>query len=177
MPKPAKLQKHIVINIVVLAVGVVIGLAFKKTQTPAARAAECETSASLVTDPAAARLGAPIFKEPGTIYSSKDGLILVRWNDVNGATTYQVRVWDEQGAQLKNFTTKRSFTFLKNLPVDPATKETPYWVMVTPLDDQQTRGQDSERKEVAMLPLRNLDPPTIKSIQTEAEELPKTETK
>jgi hypothetical protein len=133
-------------------------------------ATEC---ASVAAEPKDEILGAPIFRHPGVITSSKDGLILVRWNDVKGASDYMVRVWDSSGKEVKSFETNRSFTFLKNLQVDPKQKETPYWVVVTPRGGTPpVHGKESERKQVAMLPLRNLDPPTIKSIQTEMEEQP-----
>jgi hypothetical protein len=174
MAKSQSSRKHIFINIGVLFCGVLIGFALSFTRpehgqmlTPTA---DCS---SVAAEPSEEILGAPVFKHPGVITSSKDGLILVRWDDVKGAHKYHVRVWDEAGKEVKNFDTSRTFTFLKNLPVDPKQKETPYWVMVTSLGEHDTiRGKDSERKQIAMLPLRNLDPPTIKSIHTEQEEQP-----
>ncbi len=180
MPKSMSLGKQNWIYIVVLFVGVAIGalLPVSRAKFPAALNMTSTTPAStdcasVATEPSNEILGAPRFREAGTIQSSVDGLILVRWNDVKGAKAYNVRVWNEEGQEIKNFQAPRTFTFLKNLAVDPKQKETPYFVVVTPLGDENIRGKDSEKKMVAMLPLRNLEPPTIKSIQTEAEEQPK----
>lgn len=175
MPKLVSPGKQNWIYIVVLFVGVAIGavLPFKSKTSTALSATPSADCASVAVEPNQDILGAPVFREAGTIQSSVDGLILVRWSEVNGAKAYNVRVWNEEGKELKNFQAPRTFTFLKNLAVDPKQKETPYYVTVTPLGESGLRGKDSEKKMVAMLPLRNLQPPTIKSIQTEAEEQPK----
>jgi len=164
------------IYIGVLVAGVLIGVLLPFGPTKVVNnanpfpAADCS---SMAAEPTNEVLGSPRFREAGTIQSSADGLILVRWSDVKGAKSYNVRVWNEEGKEIKNFQAPRSFTFLKNLPVDPRQKETPYTVVVTPIGDTpEMRGKDSERKLVAMLPLRQLDPPTIKSIQTEQEQQP-----
>lgn len=180
MPKsPSSNLNHfqIGIYIVVLMIGVGIGAILPlKTKTVEVEVPSPATDcSSFAAEPRAVELlGSPVFRDPGTITSSVDGMILVRWNTVPGAKSYNVRVWNEEGRELKNFLAPKTFTYLKNLPVDPRQKETPYYVVVTPIGDTpDQRGKDSERKQLAMLPLRNLEPPTIKSIQTEKEEQPK----
>lgn len=177
MSKFTSSRHQVWIYIVVLFAGVALGamLPGKVKYIPSLMTAPATDCSSVAHESATLEsLGQPVFREAGTIQSSVDGMILVRWRDVNGAKSYNVRVWNEEGKELKNFNAPKTFTYLKNLPVDPKQKETPYFVVVTPLGDTpDMRGKDSERKMLAMLPLRNLEPPTIKSIQTEQEEQPK----
>ena len=158
-----------------VAIGALLPISRGGSPTPLAGSAPATADcASVAIEPAAEILGAPTFRQKGTIASSVDGLILVRWSDVRGAKSYNVQVWDETGKQIKSFEASKTFTYLKGLPVDPTQKQTPYYVVVTPIGGTPSmRGKVSEKKMVAMLPLRNLAPPTIKSIQTEAEEQPK----
>jgi hypothetical protein len=178
MPKSLKPNKHDLIYIVVLFLGIGIGYTMSRSfdraptslaESPPSTSCVTENS-SMAAEPKEELLTAPEFKETGTIHSSKDGLILVRWSESPGAQGYNVRVWDSGGSEIKNFKAPKTFTFLKNLPVNPKQKETPYFVVVTPIGDGEARGQDSEKKKVAMLPLRNIDAPTIKSIVTEQED-------
>lgn len=177
MPKSSKPNKHDLIYILVLFLGIGIGYSISRAldRGPASLAdsspsTSCTENSSMAAEPKEELLSSPAFKESGTIHSSKDGLILVRWSESPGAQGYNVRVWDSGGAEIKNFKAPKTFTFLKNLPVDPKKKETPYFVVVTPIGEGEARGKDSERKKVAMLPLRNIDAPTIKSIVTEQED-------
>lgn len=206
MPKYAFLNKHIFVYIVILLIGIEIGVwisaqnhsssdssTSSTPQTPSASTATntagstststaCREPAAITTEPQDETLGRPQFIDPGVLKSSVQGWIHVRWRQVTGAKAYNVRVWNQAGVEVKNFMTYRTFSFLKNLEVDPRLKETPYSIIVTPLGENEAKGKASEKKLAAMQPLRNLEPPTIKSIQTQAEgdeveETPATEIK
>lgn len=185
-------HKQVFVYIIILLAGFELGIWFtesRRTNTtstssiaqlgPDGKPLEnCRDPASLTNEPEL--LGSPEFLDAGVLKSQVQGWIHVRWKAVNGAKSYNVRVWDKAGVEVKNFQTHRTFSFLKNLDVDPRLKETPYSVVVTPIGDGEVQGKPSQKKMAAMLPLRNLEPPTIKSIQTEAEgepmeETPKTE--
>lgn len=191
MPKFAKFGKRYFVYIFILLIGIEIGILFSsyrhaKTDSSSILSANSDCSNSgreptaIVNEPKEEILGAPKFKDAGVRRSTVNGWIHVRWHEVKGAKSYNVRVWNEAGVEVKNYDTIRSFAFLKKLEVDPRLKETPYTVVVTPIGEGGVRGKDSDKKRIAMTPLRNLEPPTIKSIQTEVEgdtapETPKTE--
>lgn len=192
MPKFAKFGKHQIVYIVILLIGIEIGILFSSyrhartdsTSISSTAKSDClengRDPAALTAEPQEEILGSPKFKDAGVRRSTVNGWIHVRWHEVKGAKSYNVRVWNEAGVEVKNYDTVRTFAFLKKLEVDPRLKETPYSVIVTPIGEGGVRGKDSAKKMIAMTPLRNLEPPTIKSIQTEAEgesapETPKTE--
>ncbi len=186
MFKYALSHKQFFIYIAILLIGVEIGILFSSTtgsnttstssSTDAAQKDGCRDPAAITGEPREEILGAPEFVDPGVLKSQVQGWIHVRWKPVNGAKSYNVRVWNQAGIEVKNFETFRTFSFLKQLEVDPRLKETPYSVVVTPIGEDKTKGKDSPKKMAAMLPLRNLEPPTIKSIQTEMEGDPQAET-
>ncbi|MGE4133747.1 MAG: hypothetical protein AB7F86_19070 [Bdellovibrionales bacterium] len=139
---------------------------------PKSEATQTTESSSLAVEPKEEILGSPIFKDPGVLKSTVHGWIHVRWKAVNGAKAYEVHVKDYTGKEIRNFTTYRTYTYLKKLPVDPRQDSTLYSVIVTPLGEGEARGKPSDEKAVAMRPLRNLEPPTIKAIHTQKEEDP-----
>ncbi len=184
MFKPLKSHKQIFVYTFILLIGIEIGILFSSwrhsqtSQTSISSNAEdaCRNPAAITAEPQEEVLGAPVFKDGGILRSTVNGWIHVRWKEVKGAKEYNVRVWNEAGVEVKNFDTIRSFSFLKKLEVDPRLKETPYTIVVTPIGEGKVRGKESEKKMAVMTPLRNLEPPTIKSIQTEVEGDPQPET-
>jgi hypothetical protein len=122
---------------------------------------------SLVPPAAEKILEAPTFKHAGALRSDVNGQVYVAWTSSEGAMAYEVNVFDRNGANVKTLTIKRNITSIKGLYVNPREKMTPYKLQVTPIGENDVRGTPSEFKDVAMLPLRNLAPPEIKSITAE----------
>lgn len=178
MLKLSKSHKQIIVYIFILLIGIEIGILFSsyrhaqtsQTSISSTNAEDaCRNPAAVTVEPQEEILGAPVFKDSGTLRSTVNGWIHVRWKEVKGAKEYNVRVWNGAGVEVKNFDTLRSFSFLKKLEVDLRLKETPYTIVVTPIGEGKVRGKESPKKMAVMTPLRNLEPPTIKSIHTEAE--------
>jgi hypothetical protein len=124
-----------------------------------------------VLDPAAANkpvfLGAPKWRHTGAFSSDRNGKVYVTWKESEGAEKYEVKVFDAKGTPIKTFVSERNVAHLEGLAVDPKAPRTLYQVQVTPIGEGAKRGIASEKKDVSMLPMRNLAPPSIKSITTE----------
>lgn len=108
----------------------------------------------------------PEFKDPGVLKSNVDGRVYVRWTKVEAATRYEITVHDASGIEIQKFRTVNTATMIKDLVSDPKLKETQYVIRVRALLAGDAPGKVSEPKTVAMLPLKNLTPPSIKSITT-----------
>lgn len=157
-----------------IACGFLLSLTFinknnRVTQSAAVSVTERQPDSVLpaIAEPAKDFLPAPVFKIQGKLSSDVNGQVYLRYTESTGADQYEIKVADPEGNVAKTFTSKRTVFMVKGLYVDPKNKSTPYKVQVIPIGAGGERGTASEWREVAMLPMRNLAPPTIKSITTE----------
>lgn len=115
----------------------------------------------------AVQLGAPLFRYSGAFKSDINGQVFASWYPSPGAKSYQIQVFDQSSQEVKKFVVRRGLASIQGLKVNPRDKFTPYTMIVTPLGENGETGTPSEPKAIEMLPLRNLAPPSIKSITTE----------
>ncbi len=112
-------------------------------------------------------LQAPGFTHKGAFQNDINGGVYAVWTKSKGAMSYEVKIFDAQEKEVKSFVSESNRTVIKDLYINPKLKATKYKMQVVPLGENGERGEPSNFKEIAMLPMRNLAPPTIKSITTE----------
>lgn len=130
---------------------------------PAAPPLETQTTQAASVD---TRLPAPQFVKSGTIRSLRSGGVAVQWGQVPGAKEYQVTVFKNDGGMDRQFRLFGNKSLLKNLPINLKQRETFYKVQIEAVDETGNLGRPSELKDIAVIPMRILAPPSIKSITT-----------
>lgn len=112
-------------------------------------------------------LRAPKFISTSTGENEDHATIEATWTKIKGAQRYQIKVFDEQNQEVKSYVTQGNKTIIRDLVVSPTQMSTKYKLQVTPIGKRGQMGPASPVKEVAMSPLRNIPPPSVKSVTTE----------
>jgi hypothetical protein len=141
----------------------------QKPEAAVAQSVPTATPLECPKDPTIQDLAAPTFHAsmPDILNSGNDGVFKIRWNPVEYAKSYVIRLYTPTGKQLSKWKTSFPTVTLKDLPFDEGKEFTPYVITVASVNRLDVIGPESGKKEIHVKRRRNIVAPGIDSITVE----------
>lgn len=106
-------------------------------------------------------------KLPKKLETNRTMEVKVAWGGVNGAKGYNIYVEDKGGRLIRKFETKRTFIYLRDIPLPAEATELEYQVRLATVNGAEQAGDKGETRPLKISRQASVMAPTLKKIEVE----------